>query len=75
MKLDRLGTISDNPEDWIKDATAAPFVSDEGESGLMINRITPSSPLRRLGIRNGDGLVRLAGAHPFDKRTHVLVFE
>ena len=54
MKLARLGPISDDPEDWVKDATAAPFVSDEGESGLMINRITPSSPLRRLGIRNGD---------------------
>ena len=57
MKLDRLGTISDDPEDWGKDATAAPFLSDEGESGLMINRITPSSPLRRLGIRNGDVVV------------------
>jgi len=59
MKLDRLGTISDNPEDWIKDATAAPFVSDNGENGLMINRITPSSPLRRLGIRNGDVVVSI----------------
>lgn len=59
MKLDRLGTISDNPEDWIKDATAAPFASDNGESGLMINRITPSSPLRRLGIRNGDVIVSI----------------
>jgi len=59
MKLDRLGPISDSPEDWVKDATAAPFVSDEGESGLMINRITPSSPLRRLGIRNGDVVVSI----------------
>jgi general secretion pathway protein C len=59
IKLDRLGTISDSPENWTKDATAAPFVSDEGESGLMINRITPSSPLRRLGIRNGDIVVSI----------------
>lgn len=57
MKLDRLGPISEDPEDWGKDATAAPFVSDEGDGGLMINRITPSSPLRRLGIRNGDVVV------------------
>jgi S1-C subfamily serine protease len=61
MKLSALGSISDSPEDWVKDATAAPFVGDEGENGLMINRITPSSPLRRLGIRNGDVIVGING--------------
>jgi len=59
MKLSRLGTISDNPEDWNKDASVSPFVSDSGEPGLTINRITPSSPLRRLGIRNGDVVVSI----------------
>jgi len=61
MKMSSLGPISDNPEDWINDATATPFVSDGGEGGLMINRITPSSPLRRLGIRNGDVVVSING--------------
>lgn len=61
MKLSRLGPISDNPQDWSQDATVSPHVSDEGENGLMINRITPSSPLRRLGIRNGDIVAGING--------------
>jgi general secretion pathway protein C len=59
MKLSRLGTISDNPEEWNKEASVSPIVNDQGEPGLTINRITPSSPLRRLGIRNGDVVVSI----------------
>ena len=54
LKLSRLGPISENPEDWNNYGTVVPYESDDGDSGLMFNRITPSSPLRRLGIRNGD---------------------
>jgi len=61
IKLSSFGSISDNPEDWANEATVAPYVSDKGETGLMINRITPSSPLRRLGIRNGDVIVGING--------------
>lgn len=57
LKLSRLGPISENPEDWSKYASAAPFKDEDGVSGLMLNRITPASPLRRLGIRNGDVLL------------------
>ena len=28
--------------------------TEKGASGLALNKITPSSPFRRLGIRNGD---------------------
>lgn len=59
MKLSRLGPISDDPQDWAKEAAAEPYLSEEGETGLMMNRITPSSPLRRLGIRNGDVIVSI----------------
>lgn len=54
LKLSRLGPISENPEDWSSYATAAPVAGENGDSGVRLNRITPSSPLRRLGIRNGD---------------------
>jgi len=54
MKLSRLGSLPSDPEEWGNEATAEPFQNDQGENGLMINRVTPSSPLRRLGIRNGD---------------------
>ena len=57
LKLSRLGPLSDNPEDWNKYATTTPYKGDGGTGGLMFNRITPSSPLRRLGIRNGDVLL------------------
>ena len=59
LKLSRLGEISENPEDWNNYAAAAPYEGDAGDSGLMLNRITPSSPLRRLGIRNGDIILNL----------------
>jgi general secretion pathway protein C len=54
MKLSRLESISDNPEEWSGYATAAPYSGDDGESGLQLSRITPSSPLRLIGMRNGD---------------------
>jgi general secretion pathway protein C len=54
VKLSRLGSISENPEDWSSYAAATPYDDDEGENGLRLSKITPSSPLRRLGIRNGD---------------------
>jgi general secretion pathway protein C len=61
MKLGRLGPISEDSEDWNKDTIASPFIDESGQdqAGLMINRITPSSPLRRLGIRNGDVVLRI----------------
>ncbi|MBL0715121.1 MAG: PDZ domain-containing protein, partial [Desulfosarcina sp.] len=59
LQLSRLGPISDNPEDWRKYATVAPYKGKDGASGLMFNRIKPSSPLRRLGIRNGDVLLNI----------------
>ncbi len=59
LKLSRLGPISDDPEDWAKDATSAPFQGDDGTSGVVVNRISPSSPLRRLGIRNGDIIINI----------------
>ena len=59
VKLSRLGSISENPEEWSSYATTTPYNGDDGENGLMLNRITPSSPLRRLGIRNGDVLMTL----------------
>ena len=59
LKLSRLGTISEDPEDWSTYAAAAPFKGDDGSSGLILNRITPSSPLRRLGIRNGDVVMNI----------------
>ena len=61
MKLSRLGSIPDDPEDWNNDTIVSPFVdeSGQGQSGLMINRLTPSSPLRRLGIRNGDVILSI----------------
>jgi len=61
LKLSRLGPISDDANDWAKGATAAPFSNDEGESGLVINRVAPSSPLRRLGIRSGDVVLNING--------------
>jgi S1-C subfamily serine protease len=57
--LSRLGSISENPEDWSGYAAAAPYKDDEGTGGLMLNQITPSSPLRRLGIRNGDVILNI----------------
>ena len=54
LKLSRLGPISEDPEEWSNYATAAPFKGEDGSSGVMVKQITPSSPLRRLGIRNGD---------------------
>lgn len=59
LKLSRLGPISDNPEDWNKYATTAPVKGKDDAGGLVLNRITPSSPLRRLGIRNGDVLISI----------------
>jgi general secretion pathway protein C len=59
LKLSRLGPISENQEDWGTYAATAPFKSDDGTVGLTLNRITPSSPLRRLGIRNGDVLLSI----------------
>jgi general secretion pathway protein C len=59
LKLSRLGPISENPEEWGNYAATAPFKNDDGTDGLMFSRITPSSPLRRLGIRNGDVLLRI----------------
>ena len=54
MKLSRLGSISDNPEEWSDYATTAPYSGDDGESGLQLSQIKPSSPLRLIGMRNGD---------------------
>jgi general secretion pathway protein C len=59
LKLSRLGPISDNPEDWANYATAAPFQGEDGSGGVVLNRISPSSPLRRLGIRNGDVILNI----------------
>lgn len=61
LKLSRLGPISEDANEWAKGATAAPFSNDEGESGLVINRVAPSSPLRRLGIRSGDVVLSING--------------
>ncbi len=54
LKLSRLGPISEDPEDWNSYAAASPYKDENGASGLALNKITPSSPFRRLGIRNGD---------------------
>ena len=54
IELSRLGDLPSDPEGWSNEATAEPFQNGEGENGLKISRVTPSSPLRRLGIRNGD---------------------
>ena len=59
IKLSRLGTVSDNPEDWNKEVSASPIANESGDGGLVINRIKPSSALRRLGIRNGDVVVSI----------------
>ena len=62
MKLSRLESISDNPEEWSGYATTAPYSGDDGESGLQLSRITPSSPLRLIGIRNGDVIMAVNDA-------------
>lgn len=59
VKLSRLGSISEDPEDWSNYAATAPYNGDDGENGLKLSKITPSSPLRRLGIRNGDVVMTL----------------
>lgn len=61
LRLSQLGPISDNPEDWSDYAAVVPYKGSDGANGLLFNRITPSSPLRRLGIRNGDVLLSLNG--------------
>lgn len=60
LKLARLGSLSEDPEEWTNYATTTPYQGDDS-SGLLLNRITPSSPLRRLGIRNGDVVLALNG--------------
>lgn len=48
-------------EDWSAFATVSAVEDEEGNSGLLINRLTGSSPLRRLGIRNGDFVIGISG--------------
>jgi general secretion pathway protein C len=62
LKLSRLGTISEDPEDWNGYAATAPYRDGSGETGLMLNQIKPSSPFRRLGIRNGDIMLSINDA-------------
>ncbi len=50
----KLGEISQNPDEWGQYAASSPFQGEKGENGLMLTKITPTSPLRRIGIRNGD---------------------
>lgn len=71
LKLSRLGPISENPEDWNSYATAAPYKGGDGETGLMLNQITPSSPFRRLGIRNGDIILGI-NEQPVDNLDDIL---
>ncbi len=71
LKLSRLGPISENPEDWSSYANAAPYKGGDGETGLMLNQITPSSPFRRLGIRNGDIILGL-NDQPVDNLDDIL---
>ena len=71
LKLSRLGPISENPEDWSSYANTAPYKGGDGETGLMLNQITPSSPFRRLGIRNGDIILGL-NDQPVDNLDDIL---
>lgn len=59
LKLSRLGPISEDPEDWNSYATAVSHEGADGTRGLALNQIKPSSPFRRLGIRNGDILLSI----------------
>jgi general secretion pathway protein C len=61
VRADLLDQLSEAPENWTKFATVSPHQDDAGGAGLMFNRIAPSSPLRRLGIRNGDVLTSVNG--------------
>lgn len=53
--------LTASPDDWDQFAAVSPHQDDAGNSGLLFNRITPASPLRRLGIRNGDILTGING--------------
>lgn len=48
-------------DDWEQFAATSSHQDDAGSTGVLVNRITPSSPLRRLGVRNGDILTSING--------------
>jgi general secretion pathway protein C len=51
--------LTESPDGWDQFAAVSPHQSDSGSKGILFTRITPSSPLRRLGIRNGDILTSI----------------
>jgi general secretion pathway protein C len=54
--------LAETPENWDRFASVSAYQDKDGNNGLMINRVTPASPLRRLGIRNGDIVLTIDGA-------------
>jgi general secretion pathway protein C len=56
-----LKQLAETPDNWDRFAVVSPYQDEEGNNGLMVNRVTPASPLRRLGIRNGDILLTIDG--------------
>lgn len=56
-----LDQLTESPDDWEQFAEASSQQDDAGSNWLLFTRITPSSPLRRLGIRNGDILTSING--------------
>lgn len=53
--------LAETPDNWDRFAAASPYQGEDGNTGLMVNRVTPASPLRRLGIRNGDIVLSVDG--------------
>jgi general secretion pathway protein C len=53
--------LTESPDGWDQFAAVSSHQDDAGSNGLLFTRITPSSPLRRLGIRNGDILLDING--------------
>jgi general secretion pathway protein C len=56
-----LKQLAETPDNWDRFAVVSPYQDEEGNNGLMVNRVTPASPLRRLGIRNGDIVLTIDG--------------
>jgi general secretion pathway protein C len=53
--------LTESPDVWEQLAAVSSHQDDDGNNGLLFNRISQSSPLRRLGVRNGDILTSING--------------
>jgi general secretion pathway protein C len=65
--------LAETPENWNRFAAVSPYQDDEGNEGLLVNRVTPASPLRRLGIRNGDIVLTIDG-EPVGAMSEMMAF-